>query len=212
MTSLRSSKSSSSSQHKEDNWYRLGLLSRKSKNRQQQQDHFPKSNFSAAPSLHVEDYSGDFASTGSIRKRFGGGLRHRASENHLLDQYDRTGSVTPSASIASSSTQRPYSSTDRAQSSMAGMLDMDRGRSRRDRTFVGSHCAICEEPLEHTFRNERVLQFSCGHVSHEACFYEYIKEFDSQICPECNAPLGLDTSRGGNVLDLGKEILRFSAI
>lgn len=89
---------------------------------------------------------------------------------------------------------------------MAGMLDMDRGRSRRDRTFVGSHCAVCEEPLEHTLRGERILQFSCSHVSHEACFYEYIKEVDSQYCPECNAPLGLDSSRGGNVLDIGSYL------
>jgi hypothetical protein len=87
---------------------------------------------------------------------------------------------------------------------MAGMLDTERSRSRRERTFVGSECAVCEEPLEHTLRGERVLQFSCGHVSHEACFYEYIRESDSQYCPTCDAPLGLDTSRGGNVLDLGK--------
>lgn len=87
---------------------------------------------------------------------------------------------------------------------MAGMLELERSRTRRERTFIGSECAVCEEPLEHTLRGERILQFSCGHVSHEACFYEYIKEFDSQCCPTCNAPLGLDTSRGGNVLDLGK--------
>ncbi|KAI9879937.1 MAG: hypothetical protein M1830_006419 [Pleopsidium flavum] len=87
---------------------------------------------------------------------------------------------------------------------MAGMLDLERSRTRRERTFIGSECAVCEEPLEHTLRGERILQFSCGHVSHEACFYEYIKEFDSQYCPTCNAPLGLDTSRGGNVLDLEK--------
>lgn len=85
------------------------------------------------------------------------------------------------------------------------MLDTDRSRTRRERTFVGSECAVCEEPLEHTLRGERILQFSCGHVSHEACFYEYIKEFESQYCPTCNAPLGLDTSRGGNVLDIGKR-------
>jgi hypothetical protein len=81
------------------------------------------------------------------------------------------------------------------------MLDVDRTRTR---TFVGSECAVCEEPLEHTLHGERILQFSCAHVSHEACFYEYIREFESQYCPTCNAPLGLDTSRGGNVLDLGK--------
>ena len=94
----------------------------------------------------------------------------------------------------------------RAGGSMAGMLDTDRSRTRRERTFVGSECAVCEEPLEHTLRGERILQFSCGHVSHEACFYEYIKEFESQYCPTCNAPLGLDTSRGGNVLDIGKKV------
>lgn len=94
----------------------------------------------------------------------------------------------------------------RAGGQMAGMLDTDRSRTRRERTFVGSECAVCEEPLEHTLRGERILQFSCSHVSHEACFYEYIKEFESQYCPTCNAPLGLDTSRGGNVLDLGKSL------
>ena len=90
---------------------------------------------------------------------------------------------------------------------MAGMLEIERSRTRRERTFIGSECAVCEEPLEHTLRGERILQFSCGHVSHEACFYEYIKEFESQYCPTCNAPLGLDTSRGGNVLDLGKAFV-----
>jgi hypothetical protein len=84
------------------------------------------------------------------------------------------------------------------------MADADRARTRRERTFIGNACAVCEEPLEHTLRGERILQFSCSHVSHEACFYEYIKEFESQYCPTCSAPLGLDTSRGGNVLDLGK--------
>ncbi|KAK3313518.1 hypothetical protein B0H66DRAFT_483883 [Apodospora peruviana] len=86
----------------------------------------------------------------------------------------------------------------------SGMMNSDRSRSRRERTFVGSECAVCEEPLEHTLRGERILQFSCTHVSHEACFYEFIREFESQYCPTCNAPLHLDTSRGGNVLDIEK--------
>ncbi|KAF9893575.1 hypothetical protein FE257_010887 [Aspergillus nanangensis] len=87
---------------------------------------------------------------------------------------------------------------------MAGLMDVNRTRTRRERTFVGSECAVCEEPLEHTLRGERVLQFSCTHVSHEACFYEFIREFEGQYCPTCDAPLGLDTSRGGSVLDLEK--------
>lgn len=86
---------------------------------------------------------------------------------------------------------------------MPGTHDLERTRTRRDRTFIGGECAVCEEPLEHTLRGERILQLSCGHVSHEACFYEFIKEFESQHCPTCNAALALDTSRGGNVLDLG---------
>ena len=90
---------------------------------------------------------------------------------------------------------------------MAGILDLDRTSSRRDRTFVGSECSVCEEPLEHTLRGERILQLTCSHVAHEACFYEYIREFESQYCPTCSAPLGLDSSRGGNVLDLGKIFL-----
>lgn len=85
---------------------------------------------------------------------------------------------------------------------MAGMLDSDRARSRRERTFVGGECAACEELLEHTLRGERILQFSCGHVAHEACFYEYIRDADSQYCPTCDAPLGLDSFRGGSMLDL----------
>ncbi|KAH8782751.1 Pleckstrin homology domain-containing protein [Diaporthe sp. PMI_573] len=83
-------------------------------------------------------------------------------------------------------------------------MNADRSRTRRERTFVGAECAVCEEPLEHTLRGERILQFSCSHVSHEACFYEFIREFESQYCPTCNAPLHLDTSRGGNVLDIEK--------
>ncbi|KAJ6163596.1 hypothetical protein N7497_003575 [Penicillium chrysogenum] len=83
-------------------------------------------------------------------------------------------------------------------------MEVDRTHTRRERTFVGSECAVCEEPLEHTLRGERVLQLSCAHVSHEACFYEFLRECDGQYCPTCNAPLALDTSRGGNVLDIEK--------
>jgi hypothetical protein len=96
----------------------------------------------------------------------------------------------------------PTTSVPGAGQPMAGMLDNDRARSRRERTFVGGECAACEELLEHTLRGERVLQFSCGHVAHEACFYEYIKDQDSQYCPTCEAPLSLDSFRGGSILDL----------
>ncbi|EEH21258.2 hypothetical protein PABG_03489 [Paracoccidioides brasiliensis Pb03] len=103
----------------------------------------------------------------------------------------------------------------RSMTAVAGagmMMDIERTRGpRRERTFVGSECAVCEEPLEHTLRGERVLQLSCGHVSHEACFYEFIKEFEAQCCPTCSAPLGLDSSRGGNVLDLEKILQHSSA-
>ncbi|KAF2806223.1 uncharacterized protein BDZ99DRAFT_490164 [Mytilinidion resinicola] len=104
----------------------------------------------------------------------------------------------------SSRTTSSHSPHPRSSRGMAGVLDIERTRTRRERTFIGSECSVCEEPLEHTLRGERILQLSCGHVAHEACFYEYIREFESQTCPSCEAPLGLDTSRGGNVLDLEK--------
>lgn len=75
------------------------------------------------------------------------------------------------------------------------------GRHRRDRTFVGGECAACEEPLELTLRGERIIQLTCGHIAHEACFYEYIKDFTVQTCPSCDAPLRLDTTRGGGSID-----------
>lgn len=70
---------------------------------------------------------------------------------------------------------------------------------RRERTFIGSVCAACEEPLEHILRGERVLRLTCGHVAHEACLYEFVKETESGECPTCSAPLTFDTSRGGNI-------------
>ncbi|KAL3477924.1 hypothetical protein BJX99DRAFT_225085 [Aspergillus californicus] len=123
-----------------------------------------------------------------------------------------SGSYYPEASRSASDFNSPDTfsrtttydtSTSNTGKPMAGMMD-DRSRTRRERTFVGSECAVCEEPLEHTLRGERVLQFSCAHVAHEACFYEYLREIEGQYCPTCDAPLGLDSTRGGNVLDIEK--------
>lgn len=94
---------------------------------------------------------------------------------------------------------------------MAGVMDIERSRTRRERTFIGSECCVCEEDLSYTLRGEKVLQLSCSHVAHEACFYEYIREFESQHCPTCNATLGLDTSRGGGV-NLGRLICNWSML
>ena len=127
--------------------------------------------------------------------------RPKAKGNFLLNRLAAQQAERQPNPVYSNGTQTSFNW--RSGRPMAGMLELERSRTRRERTFIGSECAVCEEPLEHTLRGERILQFSCGHVSHEACFYEYIKEFDSQCCPTCNAPLGLDTSRGGNVLDLG---------
>lgn len=118
--------------------------------------------------------------------------RPRTPNDHRPQTRDHRAPPSPTASIPG------------AGNPMAGMLDSDRARSRRDRTFVGGECAACEELLEHTLKGERVLQFSCGHVAHEACFYEYIRDSDTQYCPTCEAPLGLDAFRGGSILDLSK--------
>ncbi|TEY74886.1 hypothetical protein BOTCAL_0068g00130 [Botryotinia calthae] len=129
---------------------------------------------------------------------------HPKKDNRKVLEHTRGISDTSFSSVSPLASKANRDFKQRAGGGMSGMLDTDRTRTRRERTFVGSECSVCEEPLEHTLRGERILQFSCGHVSHEACFYEYIKESDAQYCPTCNAPLGLDTSRGGNVLDIGK--------
>ncbi|KAF2106911.1 Pleckstrin homology domain-containing protein [Lophiotrema nucula] len=128
------------------------------------------------------------------------GLRPHSRNSNLPPNSGRQ----PYASQQSLRSESTLAVPPRSARGMAGVLDIERSRTRRERTFIGSECAVCEEPLEHTLRGERILQLSCGHVSHEACFYEYIREFESQHCPTCNATLGLDTSRGGNVLDLEK--------
>ena len=47
------------------------------------------------------------------------------------------------------------------------------------KTFIDSQCVICEEPLGSTLKNERILEFSCKHSTHEACFHKYCREFQS---------------------------------
>ena len=125
------------------------------------------------------------------------------SSQFSLDRVSLSGGR-PSSQRHHSKTSLADSLKPRSTRGMAGVLDLERSRTRRERTFIGAECAFCEELLEHTLRGERILQLSCGHVSHEACFYEFIKEFELGECPTCNAPLGLDSSRGGNVVDLGK--------
>ena len=115
------------------------------------------------------------------------GLHDRSTSSRLKKQQAQNPPPAPSST---------------AHDELGDMIDATGPKSRRERTLIGTECAACEEPLEHTLRGERILQLSCGHVAHEACFYEFIKEFESQECPSCNAPLGLDTSRGGN-LDFG---------
>ena len=113
----------------------------------------------------------------------------------------RTDSRTSQRSAGDQSSSR--NSGGRPLKSMASVLEQDRSRNRKDRTFIGGECAVCEEPLELTLRGERILQLSCSHIAHEACFYEYLREVDSHSCPTCNAPLGLDSSRGGSVPNIG---------
>ncbi|GAB7346049.1 hypothetical protein MBLNU457_4815t2 [Dothideomycetes sp. NU457] len=96
-------------------------------------------------------------------------------------------------------TSQSTSSNTSYHDELGTMIDATGPKGRRERTLIGAECSVCDEPLEHTLRGERILQLSCSHVAHEACFYEYIKEFDSQTCPTCNAPLSVDTSRGGNL-------------
>ncbi|CAD6505392.1 BgTH12-00883 [Blumeria graminis f. sp. triticale] len=133
-------------------------------------------------------------------------LPERSDTSSYAESHAMSSRASSHGTIRPDSDERKRSSNSRNRpgSSVVELMDTQKTRTRRERTFVGSECAVCEEPLEHTLRGERILQFSCGHVSHEACFYEHIKEFELQYCPSCNAPLGLDTSRGGSVLDIEK--------
>jgi hypothetical protein len=124
----------------------------------------------------------------AIRKQDIGNLLRQHPKNQSLD--DRK---------PSKSQPEQNSTIARLKGQRNSMLAAKGRETRRERTFIGSHCAACEEPLEHTLRGERILQLSCGHVAHEACFYEYIKEFEVQSCPTCDAPLGLDPSRGAGI-------------
>lgn len=133
------------------------------------------------------------------------------SRGTLQRQHPNAASDTRSHVVKASSNPRSVTfNIEQAQAerpnTMASIVSTERSKSRRERTFVGGQCAACEELLEHTLQGERVLQFSCGHVAHEACFYEYIKDSDSQYCPTCDAPLGLDAARGGSILDLSKNL------
>ncbi|EME84966.1 uncharacterized protein MYCFIDRAFT_173848 [Pseudocercospora fijiensis CIRAD86] len=120
----------------------------------------------------------------------------RVSDSHRMNVADFRTLPTRNPTPA---TPRPPSPDEHIERSLPDDMFATKGTNRRERTFVGSFCAACEEPLEHILRGERILQLSCGHVSHEACFYEFIREFDVRNCPICDKPLGFDTSRGGNV-------------
>ncbi|KAG9376587.1 PH 10 domain containing protein [Pyrenophora tritici-repentis] len=111
------------------------------------------------------------------------GYRHRLRPSSRSSHTAKPFTSHSARSDANPGSQPPP----RTGRAMAGVMDIERTRTRRERTFIGSECCL-----------------SCGHVSHEACFYEYIREFESQHCPTCDATLGLDTSRGGNVLDIEK--------
>ncbi|KAG9511448.1 hypothetical protein KCU79_g24000, partial [Aureobasidium melanogenum] len=59
----------------------------------------------------------------------------------------------------------PPAPTPTVQDELGDMIDATGPKSRRERTLIGTECAACEEPLEHTLRGERILQLSCGHVA-----------------------------------------------
>ncbi|KAK5559805.1 hypothetical protein LTR46_001554 [Exophiala xenobiotica] len=184
------------------NLYELGLLNRPNprsssstkSSKTAQFHHHPRARFDGHPPRAGSSLSGATLNTNFKQSSISSGTLgrpHTPSESRPRTR-DRRPPASPTASVPG------------AGHPMAGMLDSDRARSRRERTFVGGECAACEELLEHTLRGERILQFSCGHVAHEACFYEYIKDSDTQYCPTCDAPLGLDSFRGGSILDLSK--------
>ncbi|CAD0110102.1 unnamed protein product [Aureobasidium uvarum] len=140
-----------------------------------------------SPNTHTATITANHSTTPkTTTRRFASlrGLHDRPHSSRLKKQQTQSPAPVPTPTV---------------HDELGDMIDATGPKSRRERTLIGTECAACEEPLEHTLRGERILQLSCGHVAHEACFYEFIKEFESQECPSCNAPLGLDTSRGGNL-------------
>ncbi|KAH9867825.1 hypothetical protein IAQ61_007129 [Plenodomus lingam] len=136
----------------------------------------------------------EFSSAVGQGNRYRPSSRSSHSHHHSSSAAKSLPSHTQRSNLSFDSQLPPHSGR-----GMAGVMDIERSRTRRERTFIGSECCVCEEDLSYTLRGEKVLQLSCSHVSHEACFYEYIREFDSHHCPTCDATLALDTSRGANV-------------
>jgi hypothetical protein len=91
---------------------------------------------------------------------------------------------------------------------------MERKPINGDVNFVGGECALCEELLEHKLSGEHVFQFVCGHVAHEACFYQHLGDENPEMhCPTCDQPLALSAAaRGGSIHDLGLAPLDMSVI
>ncbi|KAK9336053.1 hypothetical protein LIPSTDRAFT_279016 [Lipomyces starkeyi NRRL Y-11557] len=99
--------------------------------------------------------------------------------------------------------------------------------STHGRALVGVPCAMCDEPLEHSFQGERVIEFGCGHVGHEACFKEVFREVVEEMaasstapvnghkndkrqipqirCPICESVIQIDPLRHGNLLNSAKK-------
>ncbi|KAK9351210.1 hypothetical protein V1523DRAFT_417472 [Lipomyces doorenjongii] len=99
--------------------------------------------------------------------------------------------------------------------------------STHGRALVGVPCAMCDEPLEHSFQGERVIEFGCGHVGHEACFKEVFREVVEEMavsstapanghkndkrlipqirCPICDSVIQIDPLRHGNLLSSAKK-------
>ena len=95
----------------------------------------------------------------AIRKKDIGNLLRQDPKHHLKNQSldeRKPSKVQPE--------QHP--TTARLKGQRNSMLAARGRESRRERTFIGSQCAACEEHLEHTLRGERILQLSCGHVAH----------------------------------------------
>ncbi|GAB7348693.1 hypothetical protein MBLNU459_g7437t1 [Dothideomycetes sp. NU459] len=177
-----------------DNFVALGLLSSNhSASRARSSQNKARSGVRSTPAHSVSSRNRDpsvasYETPASLRAKPSHNTRRRPSTRSSESQ-----NFSHPAATERSGSNPPF------DDELGSMINATGPRGRRERTFIGSACAACEEPLEHTLRGERILQLSCGHVSHEACFYEYIKEFEVQECPTCNAPLGLDTTRGGNI-------------
>ena len=103
---------------------------------------------------------------------------------------DSTPELTQYLSISAPDCQTTWDGSSLSQRSrLYNLIGKETEKSKSlAKCFHDSRCTLCGDLLEHTLRGVRILQFSCGHFSHEKWF-ESIRLNGSKCCPMCKTSL-----------------------